>query len=222
MPTASIVGYTNAGKSSLLNALSGAEILVEDKLFATLDPTTKRIKLQGGNEFLLTDTVGFIRNLPHDLVDAFKSTLEEAVHGDFLIHVLDASSPEVEEHYAATMEVLQDLGVKKKEMITVFNKSDLCNQGQYEAKLQARHPDGIYLSALKKEGFGELFARIEELLYRSNPTSLFTFPPARHDLAALVHRTGKVLKESYLEDRIEISAYVPSKTRGLLREYLQG
>ena len=220
VPTASIVGYTNAGKSSLLKSLTGADVFVEDKLFATLDPVTKRIKLKGGNELLLTDTVGFIRRLPHDLVDAFKSTLEETLFADFLIHVLDASSPEVESHYETTMAVLKELGAADKEMITVFNKMDLCGDAHHVAEIHAKHPDGVFVSVKDQSGYDELFAAIEEVLYKASPTSLFRIPSARHDLAALVHRTGKVLRETYLEDAIEINAYVPPKTMGLLKEYL--
>lgn len=219
VPTASIVGYTNAGKSSLLKSLSGADVFVEDKLFATLDPVTKRIKLKGGNELLLTDTVGFIRRLPHDLVDAFKSTLEETLYADFLIHVLDASSPEVESHYQTTMGVLKELGAGDKEMIVVCNKMDLCVDTHHAAAIHEKHPDVVFVSVLQETGYEDLFAKIEEVLYKTSPTSLFRIPSARHDLAALVHRTGKVLKESYHDDLIEINAYVPPKTMGLLKDY---
>ena len=131
IPTCSIVGYTNAGKSSLLNHLTESEVLVEDKLFATLDPTSRRLEMPSGKLLIVTDTVGFVRNLPHKLINAFKATLEEAILANFLIHVLDVSSPEVEEHYNTTLEVLKELGADEIHRITVFNKIDLCEDRAY-------------------------------------------------------------------------------------------
>ena len=134
IPNAAIVGYTNAGKSSLLNKLTGSGVLAEDKLFATLDTTTRRVKLPNGHPLLLTDTVGFVRKLPHKLVESFKATLEEAVLSDFLIHVVDASHPEAEKFYETTLEVLKELGAEDKRIITVFNKIDLVKDAPYVYK----------------------------------------------------------------------------------------
>jgi GTP-binding protein HflX len=154
----SIVGYTNAGKSSLLKRLSGADILVEDKLFATLDPATRRVRLPSGERILLTDTVGFIRRLPHQLVEAFKSTLEETVLADFLIHVLDASDPDLREQARITREILSQIGAEDKPVITVFNKIDLCADPGLIQTIAESYPNPVLLSALGGEGTAELFA----------------------------------------------------------------
>src|SRR5690606_15210350 len=130
VPTAAIVGYTNAGKSSLLNALTGANVMAEDKLFATLDPTTRQLMLHGNQKLLVTDTVGFIRRLPHRLVEAFKATLEEAIIADFLIHVLDVTAPNLAAHHETTLSVLKELGAEDKRILTLFNKSDLAEIGR--------------------------------------------------------------------------------------------
>src|SRR5690625_830484 len=143
IPTGAIVGYTNAGKSSLLNRLTGASVLVEDKLFATLDPTTRQHTLPGGQKILLTDTVGFLRRLPHNLIDAFRATLEEAVTSDFLIHLIDLSSPEAEAHHATTLEVLRELGADEKDIITVFNKVDQARERELST-LRLLHPDACF------------------------------------------------------------------------------
>lgn len=222
VPSGSVVGYTNAGKSSLLNALSGSSVLVEDKLFATLDPTTRKVALGEGREVLLTDTVGFIRRLPHDLVMAFKSTLEETVLSDFLINVLDLSSPEVADHYATTMSVLEELGVSEKPMITVFNKIDRAGDALYAAELEERIPDAVHISVKTGDGLSDLLAAIDHLVSRDSRSLEFLLPGERYDLVALLHRTGKILRTSYEGDRILISALVPDRTRNLLAAYIAG
>jgi len=222
LPTGSIVGYTNAGKSSLLNVLSGSNVLVEDKLFATLDPTTRRVRLGDGDDVLLTDTVGFIRRLPHDLIVAFKATLEETLLSDFLIHVLDASSPEVQEHHATTVAVLEELGVGMKPIITVFNKIDAADNGIYTAALQTRLPDSIEVSARTGEGIDRLKEAIGRLHTEGRPVVQITLPGSRHDLVALIHRTGKILTTHYDDNLIMIAAQIPERTRSLLAPFLVG
>ncbi|MCL2880442.1 MAG: GTPase HflX [Treponema sp.] len=165
IPVCAIVGYTNAGKSSLLNALTGAGVLVEDKLFATLDTTTKRLEYKPGSTVLLTDTVGFIRRLPHSLIKAFRSTLEEATLADLLIHVLDASEPEIDTFYHTTLAVLEELGVKNIPMITVLNKIDRLKTDTEEIEsLLTRFPDSIITSVKNRIGLEELKQRIGSVL----------------------------------------------------------
>jgi len=222
LPVGSVVGYTNAGKSSLLNVLSGSNVLTEDKLFATLDPTTRKVSLRDGREVLLTDTVGFIRKLPHDLVMAFRSTLEETVLSDFLINVLDLSNSEVEEHQHATLAVLEELGARDKPIITVFNKIDRAHDTWYANHLQEVHPDAVYVSAKTGQGMDDLIAAIARLLSQDSRPLAFALPSSRHDLLALLHRTGTILETNYEDGHILVSAQVPDRTRNLLAEYIAG
>ena len=161
VPTAAIVGYTNSGKSSLLNALTGARVLAEDKLFATLDPTTRQMELPGNGKLLVTDTVGFIRRLPHGLVEAFKATLEEVVQTDLLMHVVDVSHPEAEEQIQSVDAVLKDIGAEGKPTLMVFNKIDQLNGSRDKlARFQERHPHGVAISAITGEGIPSLLAQL--------------------------------------------------------------
>jgi GTP-binding protein HflX len=155
-PHASIVGYTNAGKSTLLNLLSGSDVLAKDMLFATLDTTTRRIELPDGQPLLITDTVGFVRNLPHRLVEAFKATLEESVLSDFLIHVLDATAPEIMRFHDTTLKVLEELGALDKPVITILNKIDAVENSEILERLDRDFPDAIRTSSLTGEGMPEL------------------------------------------------------------------
>ncbi len=203
IPVGAIVGYTNAGKSSLLKALAGADILVEDKLFATLDPSTRRVLPGRGAELLLTDTVGFVRNLPHTLVEAFKSTLEEAVLADFLLLVLDISSPALDAEIETTLTVLRELGAECKRIITVFNKTDLidpeCDAVRLAA-LRVRFPDAFYISAETGSGLDELRDKLAAVACEKQAKIRVKLPPDRSDLAALAHSAGRVLKENYNPD----------------------
>lgn len=199
IPHAAIVGYTNAGKSSVLNKITGANVLVEDKLFATLDPTTRKIVLPNKIPLLLTDTVGFIRKLPHALVDAFKSTLEEAVLADFLILVLDISSPYVEDHRETTVSVLKELGAEDKSIITVFNKMDLQHDQVVIARIRSLFPGAIYISAIAGTGMDELQARMSSFVSNRIRLLHLRLPPTRHDLAALIHANGNILHSEYDE-----------------------
>ncbi|MDA3941399.1 MAG: GTPase HflX [Spirochaetia bacterium] len=220
IPTGALVGYTNAGKSSLLNALTGADAFVEDKLFATLDPTTRKVTLPGGHKILLTDTVGFIRKLPHDLVDAFKSTLEETVLADFLIHVLDLSLPEVEEQYRITMEVLEELGAGDKPMILVFNKIDLNTNSTDSLGIELNNPDALYISTKTEEGLDSVFEKVEEFLNKDKKTISLLIPTDRYDLISMIHREGTVLEEDYQDSGSSIKARVPVKVYNKLKSYI--
>lgn len=209
VPLGAIVGYTNAGKSSLLKLLSGKEVLAEDKLFATLDPMTRQVELPGNRTVLLTDTVGFVRKLPHDLVEAFKSTLEEAVLADFLILVLDLTSPDIDEHWDTTLSVLRELGADTGKVIVVFNKIDRPHDELAVLRARTLFPNGIFMSAATGEGADELRRAIAEAAGRDRKIMHLVLPPARHDLIALAHAGTRILDSEYREDgslRMTISA----------------
>ncbi|MEM7600851.1 MAG: GTPase HflX [Verrucomicrobiota bacterium] len=218
---ASIVGYTNAGKSSLLNILAGAEVLAEDKLFATLDPTTRRIELPDGQPLLMTDTVGFVRNLPHRLVEAFKATLEEAVIADFLIHVLDASAPEIYEFHETTLSVLRELGAADKPTITVLNKVDLIADDLDRIHELKSHFDErtVFISAVTGEGLDKLTDRLCEMMVDRVARLTLRIPQARQDLVALLHREAKILTTDYEGNDVVLTAIVPHMIRHKLDEF---
>ncbi len=190
VPNAAIVGYTNVGKSSLLRRLTGADVLVENKLFATLDTTTRKIALPNKQPLLLTDTVGFVRKLPHQLVESFNATLEEAAFSDFLIHVLDASQPNVMEFYNTTMGVLADLGADTKEMLVVFNKVDKVDDPAALAHLRSHFPGALMVSVQTGAGMVELIDRISDFVSKETVTVELRIPAARSDLLARLHREG--------------------------------
>ncbi|MBQ1902113.1 MAG: GTPase HflX [Lachnospiraceae bacterium] len=212
LPVAAIVGYTNAGKSTLLNALTDAGILAEDQLFATLDTTTRKMKLPGNDEILLTDTVGFIRKLPHHLIDAFKSTLEEAVYADYVVHVVDASNPQMDEQMKIVYETLAELGVSNKKILTLFNKCDkLVDQNPLQ---DFRANKVLRISAKKKTGLTEACDALEEFLREDR---IFVEAVLSYkDMALLeeIRKTGELQKESYEEDGIHVSAYVTRAVYG--------
>lgn len=220
-PHAAIVGYTNAGKSTMLNALSGSDVLAKDMLFATLDTTTRKIELPDGQPLLLTDTVGFVRNLPHRLVEAFKATLEEAVLADFLIHVLDATSPEVERFHETTLEVLAELGAVDKKTITVLNKIDLVTDPERLAELNYLFPDALRASAYTHLGLEDLRLACSSMLADRVKRCHYRIPQYRADLVSLLHRDAKVLSTGYDENDILISAVVPPAIAGKLTGFLQ-
>ncbi len=207
VPVAAIVGYTNAGKSTLLNALTGAGILAENKLFATLDPTTRRMELPSGQEILLTDTVGFIRKLPHHLVEAFKSTLEEARYADYILHVVDSVSPQMDAQMEAVYETLDRLGIAGKPVITLFNKRDLAAGSELPKDPNAVRTIGI--SAGTGAGLGELQEVLEEQLRNSRVQVEKLFPYAQAGDIRRIRRYGQVLEEEYREDGIYIKAWMP-------------
>ena len=220
VPHAAIVGYTNAGKSSLLKKLTGADVYVENKLFATLDATTRRVELPGGQGLLLTDTVGFVRKLPTRLIEAFKSTLEEAILADFLVHVLDASSPEVFNFHRTTMEVLAELGAGDKRIITVFNKVDLLAHDPHALNPLRRHfPDALFVSTRTGEGLDDLLARMaDQLAGRSERVELL-LPLDRADLLSSLHRQGQVLSTEYEDAGVRVHAVVPLKALASVESY---
>jgi GTP-binding protein HflX len=219
VPHAAIVGYTNAGKSSLLHAMTGSEVYVADQLFATLDTTTRKITLPNGRPLLLTDTVGFVRNLPHRLVDAFKATLEEAVLADFLVHVLDATAPEVVAFHDTTLEVLRELGADQKRMVTVLNKIDLpLPPGRREA-LRQHFPEALFLSAHTREGFASLEDRMAGFLADQVTHLRLNIPHTRGDIIALLHEQAVVHDCRYEHAWVEIEATVPHRLVDSLSAY---
>ncbi len=220
VPNAAIVGYTNVGKSSLLRRLTGADVFVEDKLFATLDTTTRKIALPNKQPLLLTDTVGFVRNLPHQLVEAFNATLEEAALSDFLIHVLDASQPEVMEFYNTTMRVLADLGADTKQMLIVFNKIDKVEDPDALPALRRHFPDAVFVSVHTGQGMNELVERIAEFVARGTMTVELRLPAARGDLLAKLHRDGTVHDVKYEHDGTHVSALIPVRSLEMFAPFL--
>lgn len=211
VPNAALVGYTNAGKSSLLNYITGSEVYADDKLFATLDPTTKKIVLSNNQELLLTDTVGFIRKLPHDLVEAFKATLEEAVLADFLLHVVDCSNPDALEHMHTTMEVLEELGAEKKRILMVFNKIDMFTDetAYLLPRLRGQYPDSYFISAKSGEGVDSLLKEMETILEEELTEKVYRIPMERYDLIALLHRTSHILSEEYDGNDVDLTVAMP-------------
>jgi GTP-binding protein HflX len=210
VPGTAIVGYTNAGKSSLLNKLTGAHVLAADKLFATLDPTTRQFVLPDGRTLLATDTVGFIRRLPHRLVEAFKATLEEVVVADFIIHVLDVANPNVAQHFATTMEVLGELGAADKPIITVFNKVDAADAKTLNL-VRAQHPDALFISVHTGQGMEKLLARCEELAVDDNEPATLLIPHNRYDVVARLHGAGLVRKQESLDEGVKLTGRFPRK-----------
>ena len=209
VPNAAIVGYTNVGKSSLLRRLTGADVLVEDKLFATLDTTTRKIALPNKQPLLLTDTVGFVRQLPHQLVEAFNATLEEAALSDFLIHVLDASQPEVMEFYNTTLRVLKDLDAETGQMLIVLNKIDKVSDPSALFALRRHFPDAVSVSAQTGEGIPKLIERISEFVSRGTMTVELRLPSARADLLARLHLDGTVHELNYEDGFTRVVGTLP-------------
>ena len=222
--TAAIVGYTNAGKSSLLSLVSGSEVMARDMLFATLDTTTRKIELPNGQPLLLTDTVGFIRNLPHRLVEAFKSTLEEAVLADFLVQVVDASDPEAVRHYETTLEVLGELGAGDKPMIVVLNKLDLVPEEERAALTErlAPHFNGSLVCMSVREGQGteDLLRACVEMLESRVRRARFLIPYTRSDLAAAMHSEGMVISTEYVEEGALVEAVLPVAFYNKVNQFL--
>lgn len=209
VPVVAIVGYTNAGKSTLLNTLTAANVLEEDKLFATLDPTTRNYKLPNGQEVLLTDTVGFIRKLPHHLIDAFRSTLEEAKYSDIIIHVVDCSNPSMDKNVHAVYETLKNLEVKDKIIITVFNKIDKVEE---KPVLRDFNADYTVSAAIKKNiGLNEINDAIEVALKSMRVMVEKVYDYSEAGKIGIIRKYGQVLSEEYKEDGIHLKAYVPSQ-----------
>lgn len=214
VPVVAIVGYTNAGKSTLLNRLTDAGVLEEDKLFATLDPTTRILELPGRQEILLTDTVGFIRKLPHHLIEAFKSTLEEAKYADYILHVVDASNPQREKQMHIVYETLYNLDIKEKTVITLFNKQDAVTDPEPMRDFRADYTLGI--SAKKGEGLEELQELLAKLLRENKVFVERTISYADAGIIQLIRKQGELLEEDYRPEGIYIKAYVPMEIYGRL------
>ena len=214
VPVVAIVGYTNAGKSTLLNHLTDAEVLEEDKLFATLDPTTRMLELEGHQHVLLTDTVGFIRKLPHHLIEAFKSTLEEAKYADYIIHVVDASNPQRDKQMYIVYETLDHLGVKNKKILTLFNKIDIRTDDDPLQDFRADHV--LQISATENAGLDAVKDVLQEMLREDKIYIERVIPYAQAGVLQLVRNKGELVSEEYVPEGISIRAYVPMEVYGKL------
>jgi len=226
-PLASIVGYTNAGKSTLLNALTGADVMAKDILFATLDPTTRRLKLPTNQNVLLTDTVGFIRKLPHGLVEAFKATLEEVVQADLLLHVVDISHPQAGEQIAAVNTVLAEIGAGEKSTIMVLNKMDRLNSGVAGAvgtgalnRLQERHPHAVAISATTGEGIASLLAEIGTQLRPKREFLELRVPHEQAAVIARLHQVGQIISRSYRGPAARFKVRIPPQHHAEFAPYI--
>ena len=206
-PVAAIVGYTNAGKSTLLNKLTDAGVLQEDKLFATLDPTTRCLELEGGAQILLTDTVGFIRKLPHHLIEAFRSTLEEAKYADVILHVVDAASAQMEQQMFVVYDTLANLGVTDKTVVTLFNKQDKILEKETLRDFKADYT--LEISAKTGEGLNALKMVLEKILQDKNILIERVYPYDKAGLIQLIRRHGQLLEEEYRPEGIYVKAFVP-------------
>ena len=222
LPAAALVGYTNAGKSSLLNAMTGANVLEEDKLFATLDPTTRKVVLPNRQAVVMTDTVGFIRKLPHTLIEAFKATLEEAQLATMLLLVVDASHPNALDQRTATENVLEELGVLRKPLILVLNKIDLVPDRSVLVPLRAGYDRVVVTSTLTREGLDELAAQMAEVAGHDLLRVRLRIPPKHSEVIALVHRTGQVESESWDGEIAVLEAVVPRRLQSRLRSFMTG
>lgn len=214
VPVVAIVGYTNAGKSTLLNHLTDAEVLEEDKLFATLDPTTRMLELEGHQQVLLTDTVGFIRKLPHHLIEAFKSTLEEAKYADYIIHVVDASNPQRDKQMYIVYETLDHLGVKNKKILTLFNKIDIRTDDDPLQDFRADHV--LQISAAENAGLDAVKDVLQEMLREDKIYIERVIPYAQAGVLQLVRNKGELVSEEYVPEGVSIRAYVPMEVYGKL------
>jgi GTP-binding protein HflX len=221
VPNAAIVGYTNAGKSSLLRRFTSADVLVEDKLFATLDTTTRRVALPNKQPLLLTDTVGFVRKLPHGLVEAFKATLEESVLADFLIHLLDASHPEVYAFHHTTMNVLKELKADTKKTLTVLNKIDRVKDESVLTALRLHFPDAIFISVHTGEGLDLLLKRMSDLVADAALHLDLLVPHEKADVIAALHREGNVTAVEYRDEGVELEVLLPARLAARYQAYVR-
>jgi GTP-binding protein HflX len=214
----SIVGYTNAGKSTLLNSLTDAGVLVEDRLFATLDSTVRRLDLPDNRPVLIADTVGFVRRLPHHLVEAFQSTLAQVAEADLLLHVVDGSSDDPAGQIAAVREVLEEIGAAGVPELIAFNKSDAVSPQGLD-RLANLYPDAVVISALTGAGLDELLARIAERLQRAMVTLTLELPYSRGDLVAAAHRLGEVIEEKGDDNGLILEVRIPESARAQFAQY---
>jgi GTP-binding protein HflX len=219
VPIFAIIGYTNAGKSTLLNALTEAKVFVEDKLFATLDTTTRKYVLSNNQEVLLIDTVGFIRKLPHLLVAAFKSTLEESLQADILLHLIDVSHHMAEEQAATTFEVLKELGAEEKPIITVLNKIDQCEDPSVVQRLKLKYPKTICISALNKTGFDELQELMISELSKRRQLLRLRIPQSEYKVVSEVIREGHIIDQDYEENDVLMKVELPLVLANKLKQF---
>ncbi|MDD5449553.1 MAG: GTPase HflX, partial [Candidatus Omnitrophica bacterium] len=219
VPGIAIIGYTNAGKSTLLNSLTASKVIVEDRLFSTLDPTIRQFVLPNNQRVLFSDTVGFLHNLPHHLIESFKATLEEVIDADILLHVLDASHQKMEEHSRAVYDVLEDLDVLDKPVITALNKIDKLDDTAI-LRLERLHNDAIPISALYKRNLRELIDRITLQLSGLVETAEFKIPQARMDIIRMIYEKGHVLSKEYQGQNVIVRAQVPIKVKEKVKKAL--
>lgn len=221
LPTFALIGYTNAGKSTLMNALTDAGVFVEDKLFATLDTTTRKFSLPNKQDILVIDTVGFIRKLPHTLVAAFRSTLEEALYADILLHLVDVSDPQAFEHAQATYEVLKELNSKDKPILTVLNKVDANEDPSIITRLRLTYPRTVQIAAKTKEGFEGLMELMMDELSRHRRSIHLRVPQSEYGLVSELKRVGHVIEEDYEGNDILLHVELPGDYAGRLEKYLE-
>jgi GTP-binding protein HflX len=220
IPVVSIVGYTNAGKSTLLNTLTDADVLVEDKLFATLDPTTRRVRLPKGEEALFSDTVGFIQKLPTQLIAAFRATLEEIVEADVLVHVVDAAHPQVHEQVSAVEETLEEIGAGDKAIVLALNKCDRLRDDAPLQDLRSDFDDAVVISALKGQGLETLLGRVESALSENMVPVAVRIPYARNDFVALFHKRGIVEHETFEGQGTRLEGKIPQRLAERFERFL--
>jgi GTP-binding protein HflX len=218
LPMVTLIGYTNTGKSTLFNNLTNASSFVENKLFATLDPTIRQIILPNGQKALLSDTVGFIRKLPHQLITAFRATLEEVSQADILLHIIDSSHKERQEQIKATYQVLNELGVKNREIIKVYNKTDLLSATERQKDLNREK--GVFISALKNEGIQFLLNTISNLLERELVKVTMVIPSYKNSIISKIFEKGIVLRKKYNEDKLALEIKLPKKYAEKFKEYI--
>jgi len=221
IPTFAIVGYTNAGKSTLLKALTQADVFVEDQLFATLDTTTRKYILPNNQQILLVDTVGFIRKIPHTLIAAFKSTLEEAVHTDVLLHLIDASSPQAISQAEATINVLKELGVEGQPIITVLNKIDQCENQTQLRELSLKFPNTVMISALEKRGFSQLTDQMIKAIEALRKTFKLCIPQSHYALVSELMRDGRVISIEYEQNDVVMEVEIPARLEQKVEQFIR-
>jgi GTP-binding protein HflX len=218
--TAVLVGYTNAGKSTLINALSGANVAASRKLFSTLDPTTRRIPLPGKHKLLVSDTVGFIRKLPHHLVESFMATLEEVVEADILIHVLDVSDEHFEERAEAVYNVLEEIGYHDKPIITALNKVDRLEGSLTIERYDAKYPHCVAISAKNGEGFDELFREIDSVFDEEFSTHILSIPQKDSRSVSALYREGNIIRKAYVDNRVILEAELSARLVARFQRYI--
>lgn len=221
IPVFALIGYTNVGKSTLLNALTNAGVFVEDKLFATLDTTTRKFNMMNGQEILLIDTVGFIRKLPHLVVAAFKSTLEEAFQSDILLHLVDVSHPMAEEQAETTYEVLRELNSEKTPIITVLNKIDQCKDQQMINRMRLKYPRTVQISALNHTGFAELQTAMIEELSKQRKVLDLRIPQSEYAVVSEITRVGHVIKQDYEDNDVILQIELPAALADRMKKYMK-